>query len=56
MSGSPHVRLQILSGSRVLARGGSSAQATICGGSRSFTVRVTRTSSSGAFTLTLSRP
>jgi hypothetical protein len=56
VSGSPHVRLQILSGPRVVARGGSSTQATICGGSRSFTVRVTRTSGSGAFTLALSRP
>jgi hypothetical protein len=56
VSGSPHVRLKVLSGSRAVARGGSSTQATICGGTRSFTVRVTRTSGSGAFTLTLSRP
>jgi hypothetical protein len=54
--GAPHVRVQVLSGSRVIGRGSSSAQATICGGSRSFTVRVTRTSGSGAFTLSLSRP
>jgi hypothetical protein len=56
VTGSPHVRVQILSGPRVLARGASLAQATICGGSRSFTVRVRRTSGSGAFTLSLSRP
>jgi hypothetical protein len=56
VSGSPHVRVQILSGARVLARGSSSAQATICGGSRNFTVRVTRTSGSGTFALSLSRP
>jgi hypothetical protein len=56
VTGSPHVRLQILSGARVLARGGSSAQATICGGSRSFTLRVTRVTGSGPFSLAISRP
>jgi hypothetical protein len=56
VSGSPHVRVQLLSGTRVVARGGSSTQATICGGSRRFTVRVTRTSGSGPFSLTLLRP
>jgi hypothetical protein len=56
VSGSPRVRVQILRGKAVVARGSSSAQTTICGGSRSFSVRVTRLAGSGAFTLSLSRP
>jgi hypothetical protein len=55
-SGNPRVRVQILSGSKVVARGGSSVTTTICGGSRSFSVRVTRLVGSGAFTLSFSRP
>ena len=55
-SSTPRVRVQILSGTKVVARGGSSATTTICGGSRSFSVRVTRLAGSGAFTLSLSRP
>src|ERR671935_2998533 len=56
VTGSPHVRLQIVSGPRVLAHGASLAQATICGGSRSFTVHVTRVTGSGPFSLAISRP
>jgi len=55
-SSTPRVRVQILSGTKVVARGGSSATTTICGGSRSFSVRVIRLAGSGAFTLSLSRP
>jgi len=53
---SAHVRVQILAGSRTVARGGTSARTVLCGGSRVRSVRVARTSGSGAFTLTVSQP
>ena len=52
----PRVRVQILNGTKVVARGRAAVQTTICGGSRTFLVRVTRLAGSGAFTLSVSRP
>jgi len=51
-----HVRLQILRAGHLVARGGMYASTVLCGGSRSFSVRVTRTRGSGAFTLGVSQP
>lgn len=51
-----HVRVQILQAGHVVARGAKSVQTTICGGSRNYSVRITRTSGNGAFTLSVSKP
>jgi hypothetical protein len=53
---SAHVRVQLLKAGRVVSHGTTSARTTICGGSRNYTVRITRTSGSGAFTLSISKP
>jgi hypothetical protein len=51
-----HVRVQILNAGKVVARGATAAFTTICGGSRNYSVRITRTSGNGAFTLSVSKP
>lgn len=51
-----HIRVQILRAGHVVAHGAKSAQTIICGGSRNYSVRVTRTSGNGAFTLSMSKP
>ena len=51
-----HVRVQILKAGHVVAHGTTSAHTVICDGSRNYSVRITRTSGSGAFTLTVSKP
>jgi hypothetical protein len=53
---SAHVRVQIINAGRVVARGGKSARTVICGGSRNYAVRIMRTSGSGAFVLSVSKP
>jgi hypothetical protein len=49
------VRLELLAGKKRLARGTATATSLVCG-SRTLTVRVTRTAGSGPFTLMVSRP
>lgn len=56
VSGVPSLRIAILDGRKVVARGRTSARTTICGGVRAPTVQVTRTSGSGSFTLEVSLP
>jgi hypothetical protein len=55
-TGEPTLRIAILDGRKILARGQTSARATICGGIRAFTVQVTRTSGTGSFRLETSLP
>ena len=50
-----NVRLDVLSGTKRIARGTTSTAGTVCG-PRTLTFRVTRTSGSGSFTLSLSLP
>ena len=50
------IRVQILKAGHVVAHGTTSAHTVICDGSRNYSVRITRTSGSGAFTLTVSKP
>ena len=51
-----HVRVQVLKAGRVVARGAKSARTIVCDGSRNYAVRITRTSGSGPFTLSVSKP
>ncbi len=51
-----HVRVQILKAGHVVAQGAKSARTVICGGSRNYSVRITRTSGGGAYTLSVSKP
>jgi hypothetical protein len=51
-----HVRVQILKVGHIVARGTTSAHTVICGGSPSYSVRITRTRGYGAFTLSVSKP
>jgi hypothetical protein len=54
--GEAGLRIAILDGRKVIARGRTSARTTICGEMRAFTVQVTRTSGSGSFRLDVSLP
>jgi hypothetical protein len=55
-TGAARIRVAILDGRKVIARGSRSARTTICGGMRALTVRVTRTGGNGPFRLRVSLP
>src|SRR5918994_2262108 len=55
-AGEAGLRIAILDGREVVARGRTAARTTICGGMRAFAVQVTRTSGGGSFMLEVSLP